>query len=158
MDQTGRAIGAPGEVYRDDHGEADAGVRDALSRSDGHDGYLRAVAALCTTRLLLPLLASGDGDLSAVSVVNGSGGRALLAFTGVDSLRAWRADARPVPATLDDLAATVGQAGADVLLVDGAGPHPLVLQGDLLDQLARGRRLVALEDGGFGWLYLADGA
>ena len=40
--------------------------------------------------------------------------------------------------------------GAVAVLVDVAGPHPLVLEGEVLEALARGHRLVDLGDG-FGW-------
>jgi hypothetical protein len=36
------------------------------------------------------------------------------------------------------------------VLVDAAGPYPLVVEGEVLAALARGHRLVELEDG-FGW-------
>ncbi len=93
-------------------------------------------------------------ELAAVSIQASDGRRALLAFTGLDALQAWEPRARPVPATLDDLAATVLETGADALLVDVAGPTPFVVSQELLANLAQGRRLVALGDGGFGWLYV----
>lgn len=146
-----------------------AGVRDA-------DSYLAAVAALCTARLLVPIVATGDentvvsgtplskevpqpdreAEMAAVSIVGADGRRALLAFTGLDSLRAWEATARPVPGTLDEVAATVAEAGSDVLVVDIAGPAPLELDADLVAPLAQGHRLVTLPDGGFGWMQRRD--
>lgn len=121
--------------------------------------YLRAVADLCSARLLVPLVASGEAggdhahaELAAVSLRGADGRLGLLAFTGIDSLVAWNAQARPVPATLDDAAASVAEAGADVLLIDVAGPTPLEITGQLVDHLARGERLVELSPGDFGWL------
>jgi len=81
------------------------------------------------------------------------GRRALPAFTGVDALAAWRPDARPVPCRLDELAAAAVEQEAEAVLIDLAGPHPLVVEGELLAEVARGRRLVRLDDGGWGWLY-----
>ena len=87
-----------------------------------------------------------------------AGGRraaALLGFTGLDALQAWGARARPVPVTLD-VAETAPAEGAVAVLVDVAGPHPLVIDGEVLDALALGHRLVELGDG-FGWAVPAAG-
>jgi hypothetical protein len=76
----------------------------------------------------------------------------LLAFTGIDALRAWQPDARPVPCLLDELAATVEPAGASRLLIDAAGPVPFVIEGDPLTRLADGNALVELDTGEFVWI------
>ncbi len=165
-----RTLAQPSAAYLGDRGEADPTVR-ALLADAGTDlptSYLRAVAALCGARLLLPVVASGDdssdgpdpdrhAELAAVSIKAADGRRALLAFTGIDALVAWEPRARPVPATLDDVAATVLETGDDALLVDAAGPVPFVIGDDLIAQLAQGRRLVELDDGGFGWAFLDHG-
>jgi hypothetical protein len=160
-------LGQPNAAFIGDRGEADPDVRALIAdaASDLPSSYLRAVAALCGTRLLLPVVASGDdsmdgpdpdrhAELAAVSIAAADGRKALLAFTGIDALVAWEPRARPVPATLDDVAATVLETGDDALLVDPAGPVPFVIGDDLIAQLAQGRRLVELDDGGFGWAYL----
>jgi hypothetical protein len=162
-----RTLGQPNAAYIGDRGDADPTVRALIAdaTSDLPTSYLRAVAALCGTRLLLPVVASGDdsmdgpdpdrhAELATVSIAAADGRRALLAFTGVDALVAWEPRARPVPATLDDIAATVVETGDDALLVDSAGPVPFVIENDLISQLAQGRRLVELDDGGFGWAFL----
>lgn len=146
-----------------DDGSASAEVRGCLA--DAQPGadiavYLRAVAALGGARILVPVVAQQVGDqpggdkeaeMSVVSLAGPDGVRALLAFTGLDALRAWDARARPVPVTLDLTAQAAIADGASAVLVDVAGPHPLVLEGEVLAELARGRRLVALADQGFGW-------
>ncbi len=167
----GRILSQPNAAFIGDRGDADPTVR-ALIADAGADvptSYLRAVAALCGARLLLPIVARGDdsmdgpdpdrqAELAAVSIEAADGRRALLAFTGMDSLVAWEPRARPVPATLDDIAATVIETGGVALLVDSAGPVPFVIGDDLITQLAQGRRLVELDDGGFGWAYLDPSA
>ena len=45
--------------------------------------------------------------------------------------------------------------GAAALLLDPAGPDPLVIDGEVLAQLAAGHRLVRIDDG-FGWAMRAD--
>ena len=162
-----RTLTQPNAAFIGDRGDADPTVRAFIAQaaSDLPTSYLRAVASLCGTRLLLPIVASGDdsmdgpdpdrhADLAAVSIAAADGRKALLAFTGMDALVAWEPRARPVPATLDDIAATVLETGDVALLVDSAGPVPLVIGDDLITQLAQGRRLVELDDGGFGWAYL----
>ena len=162
-----RTLRQPNAAFIGDRGDADPAVREAIEHSgdDLPTSYLRAVAALCVSRLLMPVVASGDdssdgpdpdrhAELAAVSIEAADGRRALLAFTGIDALVAWEPRARPVPATLDDLAATVLETGATALLLDTAGPVPFVIGDDLVAQLAQGRRLVELEGGGFGWAFL----
>jgi len=163
-------LAQPNAAFIGDRGEADPTVRAAIAEAgtDLPTSYLRAVAALCGSRLLMPVVATGDdsadgpdpdrhSDLAAVSIQAPDGRKALLAFTGMDALVGWEPRARPVPATLDDIAATVMETRDDALLVDPAGPVPFVIEGDLIVQLAQGRRLVELADGGFGWAFLDPG-
>ena len=70
------------------------------------------------------------------------GRRAFLAFTGLDSMRAWRVDARPVPVTIDLAAKTARSEGVEVVLIDVSGPEPLAIDGEVFDDLAQGHRLV----------------
>ena len=162
-----------------DRGEPDPVVRAALAAAyDGEGAYARAVAALCTARLILPTVeappdaelggskrvgaddhppedpAPGPPSKAAVLLRSASGDKAVCVFTGADALHGWRGDARPVRCTLDDVAATVRETASRVIVVDVAGPHPLVIERPLIDELARGRRLVELPDGGFGWLWV----
>jgi hypothetical protein len=149
-----RNLGQPNAAFADDHGAPDPQVRAALAAAHAGDtAYARAIAELCTARLLLPIVAEGD-ETSAVLLESASGGKAVLVFTGLDTLAAWRPDARPVPCTLDDVAATVLEVHGAAIVIDVEGPFPLVIEGPLVDELARGRRLVELPDGGFGWMFL----
>ena len=128
--------------------------------------YLRAVAALCGDRLLVPVVATAtrlgetvaglpsdkEAEMSVVTLQAQDGRRALLAFTGLDALRGWQPEARPVPVTLDRAAQTARSEDLAAVLIDIAGPHALVIEGDVLDELAAGHRLVELSDGEFGWV------
>jgi hypothetical protein len=153
----------PGDV-----GTADPAARRALAaavREPGRTTYLRAVAALCATRVLVPVVATAtrvattagglasdkEADMSVVMLQAADGRRALLGFTGLDALQTWRADARPVPVTLDLAAQTARSERVDTVLIDVAGPHPLAIDGEVLDELAAGHRLVELAAGDFGW-------
>jgi hypothetical protein len=152
-----------------DDGSASTDTRDALVRAAQESGpaaYLRAVAALCTDRLLVPVVATAtrrgettggltsdkEAEMAVVMLRTPDGREALLAFTGLDALREWQPAARPVPVTLDRAAATARTEGANAVLVDCAGPSPLVIEGEVLAALAAGHRLVETTDGGFGWM------
>lgn len=97
-----------------------------------------------------------EAEMAVVLLQTGDGRRALLAFTGLDALQSWSAEARPVPVTLDLAAQSAVADQATALLVDFAGPHPLVIEGQVLVELAQGHRLVELDDGGFGWAVASD--
>lgn len=155
----------PRSAFPGDDGAPEESVRAALARAAAEPGpvsYLAAIAELCLTRMLVPVVATGPDptgaveEHSALSVVllasAGDGDRTgMLAFTGLDALHRWDPSGRPVLVTLDAAAGSAAAEGADSLLVDLAGPHPLEISGDVLAELAAGHRLVALGDGGFGW-------
>ncbi|HKX14812.1 MAG TPA: SseB family protein [Propionibacteriaceae bacterium] len=128
--------------------------------------YLRAVAALCGDRLLVPVVATStrlgetvagltsdkEAEMSVVSLQAQDGRRALLAFTGLDALHSWQPDARPVPVTVDVAAQAARSEDLTAVLIDVAGPHMLVVEGEILAELSAGHRLVELADGDFGWI------
>ncbi len=159
-----RHLVQPSTRFLGDDGSPDPLVRSALAAVTEQVSYSRAVVALCASRLLMPIVATGDetgehdperrAEMAAVTLSD-SGTSYLLAFTGMDSMRAWQKDARPVLCHLDELAASVAPAGATELLLDMAGPTPFVLAGDLLAAIAEGNRLVEFEDGDFAWVRTA---
>lgn len=166
---TVRTLGQVNAAWAGDRGEPDAELRSALASASGSDdpeAYLDGVAALCGARLLLPVVADGDesggapdpsrhAEMSAVLMTAADGSSGVLAFTGMDALRAFDPAARPVPCTLDEVAATAVEVGARAIVVDVAGPHLLAIEGELIRPLATGNRLMRLQDG-WGWLSLAD--
>lgn len=150
-----------------DDGVAQPEVRAALAQfaaTYAPDDYLRAVAVLCGDRVLVPVVATAtrlgatmggltsdkEAEMAVVMMQRADGGKALLGFTGLDALQSWDAQARPVPVTLDKVAETARAEDAMAVLIDVAGPHPLVIDGEVLETLAQGHRLVDLGDG-FGW-------
>ena len=147
-DQTlgrGRHLAEP--QFAADDGAADAYVRTLLAAwQDGSANPVAVVRHLRSARLLAAVVAvldgldeaGGDKDshMAAVSVMNGNGQKGMLAFTGTDSLAAWNAEGRPVPALGRDLARSAIDDGAAALVVDLAGPHQVVIAGALLDALA----------------------
>lgn len=165
-----REILAP--AFPDDDGAADARLAGALRKlGDGTGSYPDAVAALVRARLLVPVVAvlgevdekgaERTSDMATVLIRGADGRHALLAFTSLATMRAWRADARPVPVGAADAAKAAIQEKADALLVDVAGPAELVVEGDNLTALASGWQLAAIthSDGTTraAWIKPADG-
>lgn len=155
-------------AFPGDDGTATPETRRALAAAVGstdRNAYLSAVAALCLDRVLVPVVATAtrigeteaglatdkEADMAVVLLQTADGRRAMLAFTGTDALQAWDPSARPVPVTIDLAAQAAVADGAVAVLVDFAGPHPLVLEGEILSELAAGHRLTALADAQFGW-------
>ncbi|GAB2990198.1 SseB family protein [Nocardioides montaniterrae] len=156
-----------GSVYVDDDGSADEQLVIALQAYAGdRSAYPQVLAAMAGARLLVPVVAvlgdvevGEDGlardktsDMAAVLLTGADGRMALLAFTSTDTLRAWQADARPVPVAAHLAAQTAIQEGAAAVVVDVAGPTRFVVDGDDLHRVASGWRPVRLPDGQWAWL------
>jgi hypothetical protein len=157
--------------FGDDDGRAAPDLVEVLQRYDASPDELHheVLAVLQDTRLLVPVVAvlgeaevGEDGLLRdksadmATVLMRGPGGRtALLAFTSMASMQAWRADARPVPVTVPVAAQSARQDGADTLLVDVAGPVRFTVQDDDLAALAEGYRLSDL-GGRHAWTRVVD--
>jgi hypothetical protein len=73
-----------------------------------------------------------------VTVQRQDGARAVPAFTSLETLAAWRPDARPVPVEASRAALSAAAEGAVALLLDPAGPVPFVLSGPALRAVAEG--------------------
>jgi hypothetical protein len=159
--------------FPDDTGEAHAETRRLIGAAAAEAtplAYLRAVAALCGDRVLVPVVATAtrlgetvaglpsdkEAEMSVVTLQAQDGRRALLAFTGLDALQSWQPDARPVPVTVDSAAQAARSEGLTAVLIDMAGPHAFVIEGEVLEELAAGHRLVELAEGEFGWVILAS--
>ncbi|MFE3457287.1 SseB family protein [Nocardiopsis aegyptia] len=142
-------IGA--QNFRDDDGSVDPDVEARLrDHAAGRAGDRQVLDALSRSRLLIPVVAvatetgKGVGGLTkdkhsevAVPVMTGKDGRrGVLAFTSVDAVRRWRADARPVPFTTKDACQAAVEEGADALVLDVSGPMPYTVQGRFLTLLA----------------------
>lgn len=168
----------PTPRYADDAGEADPEVLAALvaaAQSPGDvDLQARAIGLVSESRVLVPVIAVLD-DLEeeppaategqplpreknshmATAVVAGpDGSRALLAFTSMAAMRAWDAQARPVPVSCREAAESAVAEQADALLIDVAEPHRFVLTGTALAAIAQGWRLLRV-DGELSWVATA---
>lgn len=121
----------------------------ALARYADDGAENPVLALVSSTRLLVPVKAVAarpdegdrDTDISAVLMRGRDGRLALLAFTGLDTLRRWDQDTRPVPTSGADAARAALAQGAGALLVDLAGPVPFVVEAAELAELAAGHHL-----------------
>jgi hypothetical protein len=147
-------VSLPEPDYAGDDGSPDPRLADVLSSYEAGGCSRRdVVAALLTARLMTPLVSVLDeaeessaglrqeksSHLASVSLVDGGGRRALLAFTSVAAMAAWDPGARGIPAPATRAAAAALDEAADALLIDLAGPVRLVLDGAALEALAVGR-------------------
>jgi hypothetical protein len=76
-------------------------------------------------------------DMAMPTLIGLDGRRAIPVFTSMESMRAWQADARPMPVP----ASRVWQAATAescAVMIDVAGPVPIAIEGVRLDALARG--------------------
>lgn len=69
-------------------------------------------------------------------LIGKDGREAVLAFTGVDAMKRWRPDARPIQATAPQVCQAARQEKAAAVVVDVAGPIPFVLEGGMLQALS----------------------
>jgi hypothetical protein len=131
-----------------DTGEADPAVRAALAAYAGGTGTEHeALTALDAARLLVPIVAllagvNDDGteketEMALPTLIGSHGRKAVIAFTGTDTLRRWQEDARPVPVAARQVWATA-LSEADAAVIDLAGPVQLVVEGARLSALANG--------------------
>lgn len=125
---------------RDDAGAADPVLAASLAAADDSPERLAAARTLLLrSRLLVPVVAvavgrtaDGEektGEMAVPGLVGADGRRALPVFTSYDALRAWRADARPVPMPGARVLAGAAQEGYDAVVVDVAGPVTHVVEG-----------------------------
>ena len=142
----------PDSGFAGDDGSADPAVLAALHSADQAD----IVAALAWCRLLVPVTAAvfeeeigagglrqeKTGHIALVLIKASNGLTALPAFTSLAALAAWRADARPVPARGQLVAASALTESADLVVIDPGGPSTVELSGPALWALAEGRPLL----------------
>jgi hypothetical protein len=129
----GRTFGHHDTAYAADDGSADPRLLEALVRfGAGGLPEHEVVDALRPARLLIPLVAvAGDEgvddhgrrvdktqELSIVTVAGPDGRAVLPAFTSVETLRAWDAKARPVPADARRIALAAVSESTDHLVLD----------------------------------------
>jgi len=158
-----RRIPDPG--FAGDTGAADPTFLAALTAYAADPArHLEVFAALQGARLLVPVVAvlgevevddaglahDKTSDMATALLTGRDGRQALLAFSGLEPLAAWRADARPVPVAASLAATSALQEGASALVLDVAGPTTYAVEGELLEGLARGWTLARAGEG-YAW-------
>jgi SseB protein N-terminal domain len=132
-----------------DTGAADPTVAAVLAAYAAGEATEHAVlTALASSRLLVPVVAvlaeanSGgtekETEMALPTLIGADGRKAVIAFTSTDTIIRWRPDARPVPVPAARLWPAVAAEQAHAVVVDVAGPVPLVIEGARLAALAAG--------------------
>jgi hypothetical protein len=131
-----------------DTGEADPAVLAVLAAYAAGEATEHAMlTAVAASRLLVPIVAvlaeaNADGtekatEMALPTLVGNDGRKAVIAFTSTGTLSGWREDARPVPVPAPRLWAAA-RSEADAVVVDVAGPVPVIVEGARLRALADG--------------------
>jgi len=132
-----------------DTGEADPAVAAVLAAyAAGAAAEHAVLTVIAASRLLVPVVAvlaeaHDDGteketEMALPTLIGHDGRKAVIAFTSTDTVKRWRADARPVPVPAPSLWPAAAAEQADAVVVDVAGPVPLVIEGARLRALAGG--------------------
>jgi hypothetical protein len=134
-----------------DTGEADPKVTEALANwQHGAGSEHDALRALAAARFLVPVVAiltvqdqetkaEKESEMALPTLIGNDGRAAIIAFTSMQAMMAWRPDARPVVAPAARVwhaAVAEGQA----VVIDVAGPSPFVVEGARLVSLAHGEQ------------------
>ncbi|KQQ04162.1 MULTISPECIES: SseB family protein [unclassified Rathayibacter] len=137
----------------DDDGSAPAVVMRALAAfAAGESGPESVVDALREARLLIPLVAhlgeeaEGVGglradktqELSIVTVAGPDGRNVLPVFSGVDAMRRWDPDARPVPVDGRRAALAAVAEATELMVLDPASEHEFGVRRPALWAIAEG--------------------
>jgi SseB protein N-terminal domain len=159
-------LAAGDERFRDDHGGANPVVTAALAAYAAGTGTEHAaLMALAGARLLVPVvavLADGEtsekaSEMAMPALIGRDGRRALPAFTGLDPLRRWQPEARPVPVPASGVWQSAVQESCAVV-IDIAGPIPLAVEGARLAALAAGAQVPGMHEDPDVWQLVAAAA
>ncbi|MFJ1756057.1 SseB family protein [Kitasatospora sp. NPDC088134] len=144
----------PDPGFAADDGTADPVLAAALAAwQQDPSAEPELLAALTPSRLMVPIVAllgevevdahghqhEKTSDMAVPVLEAADGRRALPAFTSMESMTRWRADARPAPVVAPQAAMVAYAERADVLLIDPAGPVSYQLSGARLRAVAENR-------------------
>ena len=136
----------------DDDGSAPEKLIEAIRRFHAGDlGEADVVDAVRESRLLVPLVAhlgeAGTNDhgvlvdksqeLSVVTVEGPDGRTVQPAFTSVEAMSKWNAQARPIPVAAPRVALAAASEGTDLVVVDPLSPTEFVLRRPALWAIAQ---------------------
>jgi hypothetical protein len=112
-----------------DLGDADPAVVAALASGDP----ARILTALDSARLLVGVVAmpgeehASEGEMALALLESAGGERALPAFTGLEAMKAWNAEARPVPRPAREVIAYAHAESLAAVVIDPGAPHSQIL-------------------------------
>lgn len=146
----------PDPGFSGDDGSADPRLAEALARHaerPSADSERTLLEALVGARLMVPIVAilgesetdanglehEKSSDMAVPTVLAPDGRKGLPAFTSLEALARWRADARPAPVPAPQAVRAAWSEQADVLLIDLAGPAFYELSGAAMRAVAEGR-------------------
>ena len=128
----------PGTTPADPGDDGRVDPRYAAALAGGDPESIRA--AILVSRFLVPVVAmpatDADAEMAIPALIAADGARALPVFSSYDELRAWRADARPVPMPGARVVLGAVAEGYDGIVVDVAGERPVTVADDDLRALA----------------------
>lgn len=138
----GRTFDHHDTAFADDDGLADPALTAAIAALAAGGSQGAIVEALRTARLLIPLIAeAGDlgetdagkvvdktQELSIVTVAGPDGRSVMPAFTSVDAMHAWDADARPVPVESRRVAMAAASEETQLVVLDPKSATEFVLR------------------------------
>ncbi|WP_433325067.1 SseB family protein [Spirillospora sp. CA-294931] len=152
---SGKTIPEP--QFPADDGSPDPRLAEALAGfAAGRVGEHVVLQELYDSRLLVPVVAvlteeedvapgelrrEKSSDMALPTLVGEDGRRGVLGFTSNETMKAWRADARPVAVHARQACLAALDEGAHALVVDVAGPVPFAVDGLRLHLLAEGRAI-----------------
>lgn len=131
----------PESIFAEDDGSADARLAQALIRFTSNRAPLsEVVEALAYARVLVPVLADGEqrivgkhgleqdhvASTGVVALQIPDGRAALPVFTDTDAMKAWNADARPIPAEGPRAALAAAAEGWSVMVLNPAQESVLI--------------------------------
>ena len=140
----------PDSVFADDDGSADDYLREVLAQyaqTADAETARELLDLLVVARLLVPVVSvvdsmeegvEKDSHMRSVEFQSEDGRKALIAFTGSDSVNMWDEAARPIPRHAYVVAQGAVEQGYDAILLDLSGPTPVAIDGMLLNLLAIG--------------------
>lgn len=132
---TASGPGAPGVS----DGRPDAAERDLLHALASARLFAAIEAVPTQVEESGPLVREVESDMASPVLTAPDGRRAMPLFTGLDTLAAWQADARPVPVVAADAAVAALEDACDVVLLDLGSPDATVLRLSQLWALAQRR-------------------
>ncbi|WP_067462931.1 SseB family protein [Actinomadura macra] len=117
------------------------GEHAVLRRLQGARLFVPVVAVLTEEEPVAPgeLRREKSSDMALPTLLGEDGRRGVLGFTCAETMKAWRADARPVAVHARQACRAALDEGAHALVVDVAGPVPFAVDGLRLHLLAEGR-------------------